>query len=118
MKRRKVDATSASSKKQPVVHQDDLSFEQLGKKEAARSTKLKGDKREKTDEEKELRKERKLGRKRDRADEALLGDLKRRKEEEKAYLASKMSMHQNGEADDRYHMRVRRSFVDPQQILI
>ncbi|CAG2058400.1 unnamed protein product [Timema podura] len=39
-----------------------------------------------TDEEKELRKERKLGRKRDRAEEALLiAEQKRRKEEEKGW---------------------------------
>lgn len=73
----------------------------LAKKET-RSTKQKGEKREKTDEEKELRKERKMGRKRDRAEEALLGDMKRRKEEEKAYLAAKL----NGEGDERYHVRV------------
>lgn len=53
-------------------------------KKETRSTKQK-EKREKTDEEKELRKERKLGRKRDRAaEEAIVGDLKRRKDEEKS----------------------------------
>lgn len=78
----------------------------LAKKES-RSTKQKGEKREKTDEEKELRKERKMGRKRDRAEEALLGDMKRRKEEEKAYLATKL----NGEGDERYHVRVSVTFV-------
>lgn len=95
-------------------------------KKETRSTKQK-EKREKTDEERELKKERKLGRKRDRAEEAMIGDLKRRKEEEKgksisrliisdgsiyghillAYLAAKTSLHQNGEGDDRYHTRVR-----------
>lgn len=56
---------------------------ETGVKKETRSTKQK-EKREKTDEEKELRKERKLGRKRDRAaEEAIVGDLKRRKDEEK-----------------------------------
>lgn len=66
-------------------HQDDFGVagEQstTGKKET-RSSRQK-EKREKTDEEKELRKERKLGRKRDRAEDAMIGDLKRRKDEEK-----------------------------------
>nr|CAD7398743.1 unnamed protein product [Timema poppensis] len=55
-----------------------------------------------TDEEKELRKERKLGRKRDRTEEALLiAEQKRRKEEEKVV---KMTTHQNGEPTEPPHL--------------
>lgn len=77
----------------------DYVIEKVEKKE--RSAKNK-DKREKmSDEEKELRKERKLGRKRDR-EEALQAEIKRKREEEKA---AKLATHQNGEILERekYH---------------
>jgi THO complex subunit 2 len=74
-------------------------LEKTDKKE--RSGKAK-EKREKlSDEEKELRKERKLGRKRDRTEEALQVEMKRRREEEKA---AKLS-HQNGEIMEPVHQR-------------
>ncbi|XP_063232661.1 THO complex subunit 2 isoform X1 [Bacillus rossius redtenbacheri] len=107
VKRRKLDgATSSKSakveerKEQPAGGPSD----KPEKKERSSKGKEKGQ-RDKgvTDEEKELRRERKLGRKRDRTEEALFAaEQKRRKEEEKAAL--KMS-HQNGEPVDAHIAR-------------
>ncbi|XP_008192636.2 THO complex subunit 2 isoform X2 [Tribolium castaneum] len=101
VKRRKMDGSSLKSSKheERKLQQLDYMLEKTDKKE--RSGKAK-EKREKlSDEEKELRKERKLGRKRDRTEEALQVEMKRRREEEKA---AKLS-HQNGEIMEPVHQR-------------
>ncbi|XP_058449396.1 THO complex subunit 2 [Malaya genurostris] len=80
VKRRKLESSSSKSKHDDIISILQSSSSSESKKE--RGSKAR-DKRDKTDEEKELRKERKLGRKRDRAEEIMLAE-KRRREEEKA----------------------------------
>ncbi|KAK9712875.1 Transcription- and export-related complex subunit [Popillia japonica] len=105
VKRRKVDGSSTKSYKheeRKLQQQQQLEYliEKTEKKE--RSSKSK-DKRDKiSDEEKELRKERKLVRKRDRTEEAILqAEMKRRRDDEKG----KMMSHQNGELMESPHAR-------------
>ncbi|KAF5285042.1 hypothetical protein FQR65_LT02355 [Abscondita terminalis] len=105
VKRRKMEgSTSKNSKHEERKMQQQMEYfiEKTEKKE--RSSKAK-DKREKiTDEEKELRKERKIGRKRDRTEEAFLqAERKRVRDEEKA--VAKMISHQNGEMVETPHTR-------------
>ncbi|XP_055634886.1 THO complex subunit 2 isoform X2 [Toxorhynchites rutilus septentrionalis] len=88
VKRRKLESASSKNK-----HDDINALQSSSSTESKKERSGKGkDKRDKTDEEKELRKERKLGRKRDRAEEIMLAE-KRRREEEKA---AKLHL-QNGE---------------------
>nr|XP_040234043.2 THO complex subunit 2 isoform X2 [Anopheles coluzzii] len=98
MKRRKLEGSSSSKSKHNEGASSSSSNQQLlseSKKERSSKTK---DKRDKTDEEKELRKERKLGRKRDRnSEDTLLADKRLRREEEKS--SSKLLSHQNGDND-------------------
>ncbi|CAH1976169.1 unnamed protein product [Acanthoscelides obtectus] len=76
------DGSGRSSTKQQQVPTAEYYTEKLEKKE--RTPKPSKDKREKlTEEEKEMRRERKLGRKRDRAEEILQQELKRRRDDEK-----------------------------------
>ncbi|KAI4462732.1 tho2 protein [Holotrichia oblita] len=132
-KRRKVDGSSTKSYKheeRKLQQQQQLEYliEKTEKKE--RSSKSK-DKRDKiSDEEKELRKERKLVRKRDRTEEAILqAEMKRRRDDEKGKVlknkitfkthfttlllnnfsafvcTGKMMSHQNGELMESPHTR-------------
>ncbi|KAK7790717.1 hypothetical protein R5R35_007956 [Gryllus longicercus] len=107
VKRRKMEGTSSSSKnskheerKQQLLEaaSSGLSIEKTEKKERGSKSKDKSLRDKGTaDEEKELRKERKMNRKRqDRGDDTIL-EQKRRKDEEKS---SKMSSHQNGDPTD------------------
>ncbi|XP_055542329.1 THO complex subunit 2 [Wyeomyia smithii] len=81
VKRRKLESSSSKSKHDDIIGSI-LQSSSSSESKKERSGKSK-DKRDKTFEEKELRKERKLGRKRDRAEEIMMAE-KRRREEEKA----------------------------------
>ncbi|XP_055591572.1 THO complex subunit 2 isoform X2 [Uranotaenia lowii] len=82
IKRRKLESASSKSK-----HDDGVQLQSSSSNESKkeRSSKTR-DKRDKTEEEKELRKERKLSRKRDRAEEIMLAEKRRREEEKNAKL--------------------------------
>ncbi|KAL3266220.1 hypothetical protein HHI36_010402 [Cryptolaemus montrouzieri] len=104
-KRRKLDSSSSkSSKHEERSKMQQPQFDYVGEKleKKDRAIKIKEKREKMTDEERELRKEKKLGRKRDRADEAQQAEIKRRRDEERAKLLA----HQNGEmVDSAPHLR-------------
>ncbi|XP_060532268.1 THO complex subunit 2 isoform X2 [Cylas formicarius] len=125
VKRRKVDVSASKNPKhEERKTQIEYFVEKPDKKE--RSAKAK-EKREKlTEEEKELKRERKLGRKRvglvktkDRLEESLQQDLKRRREEEKV---AKLLSHQNGDMlepqvpREKHHRREARELRESREI--
>ncbi|XP_046666105.1 THO complex subunit 2 isoform X1 [Homalodisca vitripennis] len=124
-KRRKLEASNSSKRPRPgpslpcsvyqkleerkvTTSEQPSSTTSLEKRE--RKEKLKKSVRNPMDEEKELKKERKLSRKRDRLEEgSLTTEQKRRKDEEKGGSSKISSTHQNGDHSDP-HMRDKRQF--------